>query len=440
MATRLRRLAPAILCSLSLVLASGCGGDPPPAIVSISITPTQAAVVAGQTVEFTAAVTGTTNIGVTWSVQENGGGTVSGAGLYTAPSKSGTYHVVVTAAADATKSAVATVTVSLPPPPPVSITVSPTSAAVVAGGTQTFIATVTGSANLTVTWSITEVSGGSITNGGVYTAPGAAGTYHVVATSVADTTKFATATVTVSSAPLPVAVSVTPTSVSLATGGTQTFIATVTGSANLAVTWSITEASGGSITNGGGYSAPNTPGTYHVVATSVADNTKFATATVTVSASSATSLAYTDPSSGTYRLRRNPGLSTATHLVLDLVGSGAPSGTAVAFTLTADTAFASWSKVAGGDPELVENGAVLTLGSGVQALKGKAAGGTLSAVVGQKGLGSPVALNGAIARVALDLKSGAGKGAVALASPKAQVLAGGTIGAMTITIGTLAAQ
>lgn len=50
-----------------------------------------------------------------------------------------------------------------------------------------------------------------------------------------------------------------------------------------AVTWSVREGSaGGTVTPAGLYSAPATPGTYHVVATSVADPSKSAAAVVTV--------------------------------------------------------------------------------------------------------------------------------------------------------------
>lgn len=77
-----------------------------------------------------------------------------------------------------------------------------------------------------------------------------------------------------------VSVSVSPASVTLAPGGTQAFTATVTGTSNTAVTWG---ASGGSITSGGVYTAPSTPGTYIVGATSQADATKSGRATVTVS-------------------------------------------------------------------------------------------------------------------------------------------------------------
>jgi WD40 repeat protein len=51
------------------------------------------------------------------------------------------------------------------------------------------------------------------------------------------------------------------------------------------VTWKVTEASGGTITSDGLYSAPGHPGTFHVVATSVTDPSISATATISVTAS-----------------------------------------------------------------------------------------------------------------------------------------------------------
>ena len=83
-------------------------------------------------------------------------------------------------------------------------------------------------------------------------------------------------------------VSISPTSVSLARSTSQAFAAAVSGTANASVTWSVQEGSaGGAITSAGLYSAPSTTGTYHVVATSQADATKSAVATVTVEATSA---------------------------------------------------------------------------------------------------------------------------------------------------------
>lgn len=157
----------------------------------------------------------------------------------------------------------------------------------------------------------------------------------------------------------------------------------------------------------------------------------------------ATSLAYTDPTSGAYQLKKNTSLSTGTKLVLDLVADNAGNGAGVAFHLTADPTKVAWVKVADTDAELVRNGAVFSLGTGTPALKGKASGGTLQVVVSQKGVSGSKALNGVLASVALNLNSGIAPGAVTLdvVSGKAQALsATGDIAAITISRGTLAAQ
>ncbi|MBZ4399855.1 glycosyl hydrolase family 18 protein [Myxococcus sp. MISCRS1] len=88
-----------------------------------------------------------------------------------------------------------------------------------------------------------------------------------------------------SDGPAPVQVSVSPPAVTLPPGGTSTFVATVTGTTNTQVLWSVREGSaGGAVTQAGVYTAPATPGTYHVVAQSLADPSRSAEATVTVSA------------------------------------------------------------------------------------------------------------------------------------------------------------
>ena len=79
-----------------------------------------------------------------------------------------------------------------------------------------------------------------------------------------------------------VTISLSPTATTLSTGGTQTFMASVGNANNPSVTWSVQEgSSGGTITSAGVYTAPSTAGTYHVIATSVADNSKTAIATIT---------------------------------------------------------------------------------------------------------------------------------------------------------------
>ncbi len=83
----------------------------------------------------------------------------------------------------------------------VTVTVSPKSVALAFGAKQTYSCTVTGSANTACTWTVTESGGGTIASASsttaVYTAPMAAGTYHVVAASTATPAATDTAAVTV---------------------------------------------------------------------------------------------------------------------------------------------------------------------------------------------------------------------------------------------------
>jgi thermitase len=86
-------------------------------IVGITITPEGTTLNAGQVQQFSAAVTGTSNTGVAWSVYPSTG-TVSASGLYTAPSfvsVAQTVVVTATSAADGTKSASATINLNSTP-------------------------------------------------------------------------------------------------------------------------------------------------------------------------------------------------------------------------------------------------------------------------------------------------------------------------------------
>lgn len=81
-------------------------------------------------------------------------------------------------------------------------------------------------------------------------------------------------------------VQVSPTNQLLAVDAQRSFSAQVVGSADLRVNWSVQEANGGVAVQTGDntatYTAPRQPGTYHVVATSRADNTKTAVAEIRV--------------------------------------------------------------------------------------------------------------------------------------------------------------
>ncbi len=92
----------------------------------------------------------------------------------------------------------------------VEVVLSPASAQVVAGNGFDFAATVSGTEDVDVTWSVEEgdtggrvvprgakAEGGKVASLAVYLAPKTAGTYHLLATSKADPTKSAAAEVTV---------------------------------------------------------------------------------------------------------------------------------------------------------------------------------------------------------------------------------------------------
>ena len=266
--------------------------------ITVSITPPTATVAPGAKQQFTANVSATANKQVYWYV--NGGsanGTITSAGLYTAPSVAPAGPVTIRAvcAVNSERSATATVTVS-GSVQTVSVSVSPVSPTVQVNTTRQFTATVTGTVNTAVTWQVNNVTGGNattgtITNAGLYTAPAAvpAGVVIVRAVSQADPTKSGSTAVTVTPPATTIAVSISPASISLAVLATQQFTASVTGTANTAVTWQVNNTTGGNSTVGtisaaGLYTAPAAipAGAITVTAISQADNTKKANATVSI--------------------------------------------------------------------------------------------------------------------------------------------------------------
>ena len=161
----------------------------------------------------------------------------------------------------------------------------------------------------------------------------------------------------------------------------------------------------------------------------------------------AASLAYTDPATGTYRLVKNAS-SSGSHLVLDLLGPSSGTAMGVSITLSADTTRVTWVDVpAGGTTAaLMKNGTQFNLGAGLPIQKAKATGNVLQATVAQKNPSPAVPLNGTLLQVALDLKSGLGLTpgtAITLSADgtKCQILDGASIiSPITVTVGTLTAQ
>jgi hypothetical protein len=172
-----------------------------------------------------------------------------------------------------------------PTPPPASliaVTVAPNSATLLLGATQAFTASVTGTTNTAVTWSVQESFGGTIDSTGLYTAPqNLTGTFYVMATSQADPAATGVAVVAVQQSQL----TISPVTVAVPPGGTQLFTAGVAGLANTGVTWTIQETGGGLINSTGLYTAPSAEGFYHVIVTSVQNTAISARATISVSTS-----------------------------------------------------------------------------------------------------------------------------------------------------------
>jgi len=163
------------------------------------------------------------------------------------------------------------------PSSPGTVSVSPAATSVDQGATIQFFASVIGSGNQAVNWSIQEGSaGGSISQTGLYTAPQSAMDVHIVATSVSDPNKSASALVTVNA----VSVSMV-SSAGVPRGRQHQFAAAVAGTVLKDLTWTVEEGTaGGIITSDGVYTAPTNGGPFHVTARSVADPSKAATAAV----------------------------------------------------------------------------------------------------------------------------------------------------------------
>jgi hypothetical protein len=138
--------------------------------------------------------------------------------------------------------------------------------------------------------------------------------------------------------------------------------------------------------------------------------------------------------------------SSGAHLVLDLVGPATGTAMGVSVTLTGD-AKTTWVDIpAGGTTAvLLQNGSQFNLGTGTPIQKAKATGNVLQATVAQKAPTAEASLNGVLLRVALDLKANQGLAqgtALTLTADnaKSQVLAGGALTPITISLGTLKAQ
>lgn len=213
-----------------------------------------------------------------WSSTHPGRASVDGTGLVTAVTP-GTVQIVVRPAADSTRSATATITVT---PRVLGVRVSPERDTIAVAETLGLTVAVDGDSGVSqaVSWNSASPAIATVSAGGTVTGI-AAGTVEITATSLADSTQAATATIIV--LPRVTGLTVTPPSATLAPGSTVTLTAVVTGDPGVAttVTWSSSNPAVATVSEAGLVSAV-AAGTASVTARAAADPTRSASAAITV--------------------------------------------------------------------------------------------------------------------------------------------------------------
>ncbi len=216
-----------LVCLVGCGGSNGSGGNNPPPTPIISVSG-RSSVMVGQQAQYTATENGT-SITPTWAVNNVTGGnstvgTISPAGLYTAPQTvPSPAQVTITATSTgATAGAVSvTITPSTTPPPanPMinSFTAAPST--IPSGGSSTLSWTTTNAVSLSIDEGIGNVT--PVTQGSVVVTPTQTTNLHMTATGAAGTTPAtATATVTVTASGGITITSIVPASAYIETAGT----------------------------------------------------------------------------------------------------------------------------------------------------------------------------------------------------------------------------
>ena len=188
-----------VVCLLSTLFAIGCGGSSQPVLTGLSLTPSVLSLQVGATEQFHAfgtfsngSVQEVTN-SVTWSSSDTSVATISSAGLATVV---GSGRSNITATSSITSSAILTAS------SPVAVALYPHVSGLTTLQTQQFQASIKGTTNTDMIWSVDGTAGGSSTLGtistsGLYTAPSTKGSHKVSVTSQADLGKTDSASVAV---------------------------------------------------------------------------------------------------------------------------------------------------------------------------------------------------------------------------------------------------
>ncbi|HJV90698.1 MAG TPA: hypothetical protein VJ623_10365, partial [Holophagaceae bacterium] len=185
----------------------------------------------------------------------------------------------------------------------VVVQVAPSSPNVAVNSGLPVRATITGVDAPDLIWTVDGVEGGNAAVGTIlgtganvtYMAPDASGTHVVQASLRSNPSKSGSATVEVTAF---VAVSITPAGATVPLSGSQAFSASVINTSDSGVVWTVDDIPGGNSSVGtlvvagatATYSAPASAGVHTLKATSTADGSKSATASISVQESGAVSL------------------------------------------------------------------------------------------------------------------------------------------------------
>lgn len=245
--------------------------------VTLNLSPESTTLQASTSLAFKAVLTGTTNRGLRWSV--SGPGYMSKNGVYFAPpvvEEGQVARITATSSADPTKSATALVRLRSV----VAISVSPANVSLVASQRVRFSASLSGTTNTAVRWTLSGP--GAVSADGEYQAPSLINseeTARITATSNADPSKVAVANVTLQ----PLMLTITPGSAKLYASQAQRFSVLVVGNNNHQVRWAV--AGRGSISQEGVYAAPpliTEDQLVRITATSIVDPSRSASVSVTL--------------------------------------------------------------------------------------------------------------------------------------------------------------
>ncbi|MBU5354688.1 Ig-like domain-containing protein [Paenibacillus barcinonensis] len=272
-----------------------------PAVQSITISPSTASLMQGESTQLTAtvvAVGGAPDTVRWYSHDLNNKVTVDATGkVSVAPdARPGDYIITASSSYDTGKRESAVITVTYAPAVN-SVTVSPNTDSLMQGESRQLVATVNavGGAATTVTWASSDLDNKvTVSDSGFVTvaADAATGNYTITATSTADSSKVGTATITVTYAPAVNGVIVTPDPASIVQGDSLQLEAVVeaVGGASTDVTWNSSDQTGKVMVSNTGLvtiAADAVPGDYTITATSIQDSSKTGRATITVKYSQA---------------------------------------------------------------------------------------------------------------------------------------------------------